>query len=466
MNRSKSQSKVMTMTAQRFFSVFLLIVVAAPVYAQTVSGWRGDGSGVFPDVNPPLRWSLTDNVVWRTKMPSRSNSQPVIAGDRLFVCAEPFNLLCLRLTDGSVLWERSNSYRDITSDTAWTEIEKELTQAQRLRRRIEELDEQLKALEKRKQDGAEAAALAEKEKLEAQLKTLPLAERYTLPITQEQYNGFTTATPTTDGKHVWYVFGNRVVVCYDIDGNRKWAVVLPDHPQAMWGHSTSPLLVGNRLIVCIDDIVALDKDTGEEVWRTRYGQSWGSPVFARIGNDEAIFMANGRILRASDGKQVARESAPLERASPVVHTGAVYYVGNGGSAYDLPDEVGDKLEMKERWTTDTKGGLFTASPVIHNGLVYAVADRHILNVLDAKTGESIYVRRLELGPEPVWPSLCIAGKYLYVSSRDGATLVLDTGREYKEVARNKLEFFISSPVFHQNRMYVRTNEHLYCIGEG
>ncbi len=451
--------------------LFLLLPMIAN--AQEAVGWRGDGSGVFASVDPPIEWSKEKNVCWATKMPGRSNSQPVITGNRLFVCSEPFTLLCLALSDGKILWQRSNSYRDVTSPAEWTKIEKELGVARKLKDQIAALESTTKELQTRLETAKETRLIdaeletvaKQTEQLETKLKTLSLAGRYTLPITQKQYNGYTTATPTTDGEHVWVVFGNRVVVCYDTDGNRQWSTVLPDHPQAMWGHTTSPLLSGDKLVVCIDEIAALDAKSGKLVWRTRHGQSWGSPVRGTIGGEDVIFMANGRVLRTSDGKVIAREAAPLERASPVVHGAAVYYIGLRGTAHDFPERIGDKLELKERWATDTKGGLYTASPVVHDGLVYTCSSKHILNVLDAETGATLYVKRLKLGHGPVWPSLCVAGKYVYVSSRDGTTLVLEAGRTYKEVARNELEFFISSPVFHNNRMYVRTNQHLYCIGE-
>ena len=76
-----------------------LTFLAPHVQAQAVVGWRSDGSGVFPGTTPPTRWSQTENVRWFTELPGRSNAQPIIVGDRVFLCAEPFTLLCLnRLT--------------------------------------------------------------------------------------------------------------------------------------------------------------------------------------------------------------------------------------------------------------------------------------------------------------------------------------------------------------------------------
>ena len=461
-------------------ATILVILVAAPATAvrgQTVTGWRGDGSGVFKNnQKPPIRWSPDKNVVWAVKMSSRSNSQPVVVGDRVFVCSEPFDLLCLRRSDGKLLWKRSNSYRELTSPEKWVAIGKELEIADLLTReksvaekRLEKLNELLTDDSDKAKAEAVAAVKAIRiriARVDAELNKLPLAKKYKLPITQPRYNGYTTATPTSDGKHIWCVFGNRVVVCFDMNGKRKWSTVMADLPHAMWGHTTSPLLVGDKLIVCIDRVAALDANTGKEVWRSKRCQGWGSPVSARIGNETVVFMSSGRMFRASDGKQVSAECAPLERASPVVYDDALYYVGNGGNAYDFPKTVGDKLKLTERWQADTRGGLFTASPVVYDGLVYAVSSKlHVLNVLDAASGKTVYVKRLKFGREPTWPSLCVAGNYVYVTNRDGTTLVLEAGRTYKEVARNRLEFVISSPVFHDNRMYLRTNDRLYCIGE-
>ena len=285
---------------------------------------------------------------------------------------------------------------------------------------------------------------------------------------RDRYNGYTTATQITDGRLVWTVFGNRVATCFDMEGKRKWSRVLPDNPQMMWGHSASPLLIAGRLIVPIEDIVALDPETGKELWRTSYGQTWGSPVRAEIDGKPLILMANGRMVRPRDGKVIGRLS-PLERSSPVVVGSTAFYIGQRAEAFPLPERLDPKakkrLRPKALWESSPPGGGFSSSPVVHDGLIYCVATRGILSVLDTKTGKSIYTRRLNLGNGPVWPSLLHAGDHVYVSNRDGNTVVFKTGRKYQEVARNHLEEFISTPVVRRNRIYIRTYGHLYAIGE-
>jgi hypothetical protein len=98
-------------------------------------------------------------------------------------------------------------------------------------------------------------------------------------------------------------------------------------------------------------------------------------------------------------------------------------------------------------------------------LVYGINAMGILSVVEAATGKLVYEQRLPFGKGQVYPSITLAGGLLFLSSDEGITLVLEPGREYKEVAKNTLEPFRSTPVFQDKRMYVRGREYLYCIGE-
>ena len=110
-------------------------------------------------------------------------------------------------------------------------------------------------------------------------------------------------------------------------------------------------------------------------------------------------------------------------------------------------------------------GYWFPSPVLHDGLLYALSSRPILPVVDARTGELVYEQDLDLGAGDCYPSISLAGDRLYVSSDNGTTVVLKPGREFEELARNKIETFRSSLVFEGKRMYVRTTKGLWCIGE-
>lgn len=452
-----------------------LVVASAACLAETPRGWRGDGSGKFASKNPPLNWSSTKNVLWRTEMPATSNSQPVIAGEHVFTLAEPNTLICLDKASGKILWRRSNTYRDLLGEKRWVEVADQLKQATvfkdlktRLGTARTEVRKQLKAATtdtRRSQLKKNLASVESRlAKCQKQLAKLPLAAKWSTFPTHRGKNGYTTATPTTDGRHIWAVFGNAVVCCYDLKGNRKWIKRMTDKPHHMFGHSASPLLVGNKLIVNVEDTVALDAKTGKELWRTGWGQGWGSAIHVKSADGvDLALIANGRFLRLADGKVVGR-GVNLSDSSPVFHNGFVYSIQNRGGAVKPGKVIDSKLQVERLWDTNPPGARYFSSPVFHNGILYTMSSRHIFSAIDAKTGKVIYRRRLNVGGGTGYPSVAFAGGYLFASGDNGTTVVIAAGREFKEVSRNKLDGFISTPIFAGDRMYLRTFKSLYCIG--
>ena len=112
-------------------------------------GWRTDGTGRYPDAKPCVAWSPTSNVIWRTQMPGWGNATPAIAGDRLFVCAEPATLLCVSKADGSILWQRTNSYEQVMTPEESAKAAKDKADADELRKKLGPIE---KDLQKAKND--------------------------------------------------------------------------------------------------------------------------------------------------------------------------------------------------------------------------------------------------------------------------------------------------------------------------
>src|SRR5262249_47134788 len=162
---------------------------------------------------------------------------------------------------------------------------------------------------------------------------------------------------------------------------------------------------------------------------------------------------NGGMVRASDGKLLADRLGSCGANSPVLHDGTVYYVRGQANAIRLPDSVTEAVKIPPLWKGNVKGGgYWFSSPVIHEGLLYAANDQGILTVLEAATGKLVYEERLN-HEGTTYPSLSVAGNRIYASSDKGTTVVLEPGREYKELARNRLDPFRSSLVFDGKRMY-------------
>jgi outer membrane protein assembly factor BamB len=268
----------------------------------------------------------------------------------------------------------------------------------------------------------------------------------------------------TNGKMVFVAFGNGLVACFDLEGKRLWLKLI-EHSNAAYAHSGSPVLAGGKLLIHFTDLVALDPETGSESWRLKRQTSHGTSLVTRIGDVDVILTPNGAMVRAQDGKVLADRLGSCGANSPVLHDGIVYYVHGPANAIRLPESVDGPVKIPAMWKSRVKGGgYWFSSPVVHEGLLYAANDQGLLTVLDADTGKPVYEERLDLGGT-TYPSISLAGKHIYVSSDNGTTVVLEPGREYKELARNKLEPFRSSLVFVGQRVYIRTAKNLYCIGQ-
>lgn len=277
-------------------------------------------------------------------------------------------------------------------------------------------------------------------------------------------NGYTSATPCTDGNRIWAVFGVGVVACWTIEGKALWSVMLETPPNG-WGGCISPRLAGGKLVVQYDHMFGLDPATGAVQWKLKTGWGWGSPVVARIDGADVLYTCKGSVVDAATGKELGTGLSRLDYNSPSLVNGVLYYLQQHPQAYALP---GKSSEMpRALWSTNVviAGDRYYASPLVHEGLVYAINQARNLTVLNQKDGSLVYQKRIEYLKGTVYPSPTLAGNYIYLSSEGGQTVVIEPGREYKEVSCNSLEPFRSCPVFSGGRMFIRGLRHLWCIGK-
>jgi len=454
------------------FALVLSVAGIAAAPPGTV-GWRTDGTGAYPQAKPPRTWAADQHIVWKTRMPGWSNATPVIIGDKLLVCSEPATLMCVNLADGKILWQKDNAYQDVVLPAALQQRrEAEEKQADVLLGQIRLADMEAAALRKKLQANQDDKEVLQKKLADLKtqtagwklaLKDFPLAGKFRQPP-KDGTGGFSSPTPTTDGRNVYVIFGNGLAACFDLEGNRKWLQNV-EHSTAPYGHGSSPLLVGNKLLVHFADLVALDVKDGAELWRAKLPPNHGTAIPTRIGDVDVAIHPNGALVRVADGVVLADKLGSSGPNSPLLHEGVVYFIRNDARAVKLPTDPA-AVKAEPLWKARlTGGGYWFASPVIHEGLIYGLNAMGILSVVEAGTGNLVYEKRLPFGRAQVYPSVALAGGLVFISSDEGITLVLEPGREYKEIAKNTLEPFRSTPVFQGKRMYVRAREHLYCIGE-
>ncbi|HWG46070.1 MAG TPA: PQQ-binding-like beta-propeller repeat protein [Gemmataceae bacterium] len=431
----------------------LLLIGASP---RDPVGWRADGTGYYKEVNPPTKWAEDTNVLWKTKLPGRSQASPILIGKRIFVVSDPAELLCVNAADGKILWRRSNDLVELYGEDKAKQITAEYARLKTEKRNLER--------ERGRVKGDADKEKEIKQKLEAVNREVQQL-RKRAPAPPSYADGETTntaATPASDGEHVYAVFGNGVVCAYTVAGERRWIKYI-EAPTIGFGHSSSPALADGKLIVHLNDLFALETATGEIAWRVPLPARHASPLVTRVDETSVVVSPAGAIVRLADGKILLKDgSLSSSECSPVLHDRILYTFPGGARAVRLVSAKPASVKLEKLWESKTAGGRRTPSPVLYDGLLYGVTTDGTLDVLDASTGEQVYRQRLGIGN--LYSSITAAGTNLYFSSTKGTTIVVAPGREYHEVARNTLEGFGSCPIFSERHMFVRTRQHLYCIG--
>ncbi len=438
--------------------------------AATVAGWRGNGSGVFTDTQPPLYWSAQSNVLWRTALPQWSNASPLVLDDLVFVGAEPATLVCLALANGSIKWQHSLETADLAETPAEAEsIRANARQAAALGGRVRETEQKARKARETAQKSptntvlTAAATAAEAALADVRKEFEPL--RSFVPPETHGVNGYTSPSPVSDGQDVFFLTGLGTAARFKRDGTRVWARLVA-RPKHGWGHSASPLLAGDLLVMHIGDTVyAVSAATGEPRWQAPSRSGWGTPALARVGDVPVVVTPSGDWLAVADGRKLAGGAFNCNWNGPVVD-GTTLYVADEGLACAIPLPADAAAIPTRTWTSKEPKDRHYATPLVFDGLIYGVNLRGRLNVFDAADGKLVYSQDLDLGKggKTVYPSPIGAGNRIYVSADNGVTLVLAPGRSFAELARNQLPPFRTTPVCVGNRLLVRTQEGLFCLG--
>jgi hypothetical protein len=294
---------------------------------------------------------------------------------------------------------------------------------------------------------------------------------------EQSQPGWSVATPVCDGKFIYVWFENAVAACYDLDGKRQWIRKLPYLAGAHHGWVPSPVLSEGKFITYLSKLKAFDAKTGNVAWEAAGAFTWGSPLLVNIGGKNAVLCNEGSAFSVQDGRQLwGRLVGPANvPPSPVVAGRNVFIFNQDNYAKQtlnivpLPDHEAAPKAHSVPMSWDI------ASPVCQDGIFYTVNEYGDFVAFDTATEKILYTEYVDLQPinqahgvPGISASLTIAGKYLYVIDNCGTTVVLQPGREYKQLARNAFntgDITQSTPVFEGKCMYVRSAANLYCIGE-
>jgi outer membrane protein assembly factor BamB len=312
---------------------------------------------------------------------------------------------------------------------------------------------------------------------------------------KDEGNG-ASATPSTDGKHVWAFVGTGDFACFDFDGKETWKFNAQKRYgpfKIQFGMHTTPVLYGDRLYLQLIHsggawVIALDKKTGETVWkverksdgRAECEHSYASPCIWHKG-DKAYLITHGNDYaiahRLDNGEEIWRvgDLNPKNRYNPTLR-----FVASPLATPDLivvpsakqhavvgikPDATGfvGAGSSYELWR-DPSGTPDVPSPLAYDGRVYLCGENGVLTCRDAQTGKLFYresVHRNRHRASPVYAD----GK-IYLTARDGTFSVVKAGPKFELLASNRLpDDFAASPAIANGRIYLRGFKALYAIGE-
>ncbi|MEQ8765187.1 MAG: PQQ-binding-like beta-propeller repeat protein [Planctomycetota bacterium] len=407
--------------------------------------WRGPlGNGSAPGADPPLVWSESENVRWKTALPGRGHSTPIVWENRVFVTAavpvgpklkplpetapgahdnlrvtseQEFVVLALDLETGEILW-RTAVHRDLPHEGG------------------------------------------------------------------HKTSTFASSSPCTDGERVYALFGSYGLYALDHSGTLIWKRDL-GRMQTKHGHGegSSPALHGETLIVNWDHegpsfLVAIDTKTGKDRWRVERDEvtSWASPVIAMHEGKAQVIVSGTKRVRAYDLETgaVIWECSGLSHnvvASPVAADGVVIaassYEKQALIAIDLKGARGDLTGTKHVLWQRNNRTPYVPSPLLHQGKLWFLNHyQGVMTRVDARTGDEQPGSFRLPGMTEIYASPVAAQDRIYVSDRFGVTLVLADENSPRVLSRNVLDDrFSTSAALVGDVLLLRGEEYLYCLGE-
>ena len=452
-----------------FFAIITGLVLATVAHAGDVATdanqfwpqWRGPlATGVGPMADPPVSWSETEHVKWKVKVPGSGDATPIVWGDRIFLLS-------------AIPTGKKAAAKAPDAAAAPKAPETGPGDGGRPRGRMNaETPNELYQFCVLCLDRKTGNILWQK-----------VAREEVPHEGHQQNNTYASASAITDGHLVLAFFGSRGLHCYDFEGNLKWSKDFGHmHTKMGFGEGASPALRGDAVVVNWDQegegfIVALDKRTGKELWRTprNEGTGWSTPLVVEHGGQaQVVVNATGKV-RSYDlatGKEVWSCAGQTVNAIPTpVATADTIYITSGFRGHALYaialGRTGDLTGSDAiRWKYD-KSTPYVPSPLLADNLLYFVANNDAkLSCFDARTGKAQFEAEPLEGLFGIYASPVSAKDRVYVLGREGACAVLKKGSKLEILATNKVDDKTdASLALAGNEIFIRGRAHLYCIGD-
>jgi outer membrane protein assembly factor BamB len=424
--------------------LFLIATVAA---AQNWPSFRGqDASGVAEGQHLPVKWDAAKGrgILWSTAVPGLAHSSPIVWNDRIFVTTAVSSKPDATFKRG--LFGEGTASDDVS--------------VQRWRLLAFHRDNGKLLWEQTAYEGA------------------PKEKRHIKAT-------YANPTPATDGRVVVAYFGSQGIYAYDLNGKPLWQRDLGridagayDAKDYEWGTASSPILYRDLVIVQCDQqqgsfLIALDRATGKTVWKTERDElpSWGTPaIFA--GKQRTELVTNGsKFIRGYDpmtGRELWRLGGSSKITAPTpVYSGDLVLVASGRrpEAPIFAVRPGAGREPVVVWQKQQRGP-YMPTPLIYGKYLYILGNAGIFDCYVFETGAEVYRERIPHQGSGFSGSPVASDGKIYLPSEDGDIFVVKAGTKFELLAKNEMgEPLMATPAIASGKLIVRTEHHLWAIGE-
>ena len=432
--------------------IILSIILFLPISGQNHwPSFRGaESRGVSENPDLPNKWSATKNVSWKTNIPGRGWSSPIVWGKKVFLTTvvnkgesespkkglyfggnrlkipesiHLWKVICLDLKSGEILWNK-----DVHKGQPKSSIH---------------------------------------------LK-----------------NSYASETPVTDGELLYCYFGSLGLYAMDFEGQVIWTHKVPAYPTRYgWGTASSPILHKDRVYLVNDNdeksyLIALDKKTGKEVWKTSRDEksNWSNPyIWKNKLRTEIIVPGSGRTRSYDlDGNELwsFKGMSSITIATPYAHDELLYlssgYVGDSkrplyaikpGAKGDISVTSKDTSNDFIAWS-NWKAAPYNPSTLLYQDQVYVLLDRGYLSAFESKTGAVIYGKKRLPGSTGFSASPWAYHGKIFCFNEDGGTNVCQAGKSFELLHTNQLaedDMGMATPAIAGKNLLIRTSARIYCI---
>ncbi|MCG8650833.1 MAG: PQQ-binding-like beta-propeller repeat protein [Pirellulales bacterium] len=436
-------------------AVAIGIAIGGGAIAGAAENWpqfRGPGARgvVAGDTNLPDKWSATENIAWKTDLPGRGWSSPVVWGERVFLTT----VINLGESEPPKKGLYFGGDRPVppTSEHQWIVMCLDLKTGNKI-------------WEKKVHTGQPKTSIHIK-------------------------SSFASETPVTDGQHLYVLFGGVGIYCFDFDGELVWSKPIPPRKTRFgWGSAASPVLHQDRIYLVNDNeeestLTAVDKKTGQQIWQVKRDEksNWSTPYVWENGQRTEIVTPGTGKVRSYDlnGNELWSLSgmSSITIATPYQCDGLLYvssgYVGDQSRPlYAIRPGADGDISLQDDETSNPfiawcqpRAAPYNPSTVIHDETVYVLLDFGFLAAYDAASGEEVFSKKRIPKGRAFTSSPWVYNGKLFCLNEDGTTFVFRAGRQFELLGTNELaedEMAMATPAIVGDRLLIRTAARIYCV---